>query len=308
MTKLKNIWVFAEKQQNLNELCAGAAQFGEKVSVIWAGSKELACSADVVYYLGELDNKKVFENYIPTIIRLIKDNEPDMFLVDTSKNGRLIAGAVAAVSKTSVLTDINEIELFDDGVQTKRMVYGGAAFKTEKITHGLVIVCIPVGVFKPNIIDIAGNAKIISVDFVPPAVSVECIEKRPKIGETVDLRLAKRVVGVGRGFPNEKSLSLAYDFADAVNAEVGCTRPVAEEEKWFAKERYLGISGTMIKPDIYFGIGVSGQVQHMVGVNQAHTIVAVNKDKNAPIFKQADYGIVGDLKNVIPELLALIKR
>lgn len=305
MAKLKNVWVLAEKPQTVNELCAGAAQFGEKVSVIWAGVKGLTCAAEVIYHLGELNNERLLVNYIPTIIQLIQDNQPELLLVDTSKNGRLVAGAIAAVCKTSVLTDINEIEVSDGAIQTKRMVYGGAAFKTEKIVNGLAIVCVPVGVFEGTG---AGKPEVINVDLVTSAVAVECIEKRPKVGEVVNLRSAKRVVGVGRGFPNEESLQIARDFASAVGAEIGCSRPIAEEEKWMAKERYLGISGTMIKPEIYFGVGISGQVQHMVGVNQARTIVAINKDKNAPIFKQADYGIVGDLKVILPELASLIKK
>jgi electron transfer flavoprotein alpha subunit len=305
MSKLNNVWVLAEKQQTVNELCAGAAQFGENVSVIWIGSKELACAANTIYHLGEVNNSRLFIDYLTTIIQLIQTHKPELLLVDTSRNGRLAAGAVATACKTSVMTDVNSIEVSDGAIQTKRMVYGGAAFKTEKVQNGMGVVCVPVGVFEANGV---GTPALVDVEYVAPAVTVECIEKRQKVGEVVDLRSAKRVVGVGRGFPNAESVQIAHDFAAVVGAEVGCSRPIAEEEKWMSKERYLGISGTMIKPEIYFGVGISGQVQHMVGVNQARVIVAINKDKNAPIFKQADYGIIGDLKVILPELTALIKK
>ncbi|MEG0791658.1 MAG: FAD-binding protein, partial [Gordonibacter sp.] len=89
-----------------------------------------------------------------------------------------------------------------------------------------------------------------------------------------------------------------------VRGETACSRPLAENEKWMAKSLYLGVSGRMISPKVYFALGISGQMQHMVGVHNADIIVAVNKDQNAPVFNQADYGIVGDLHEVLPALTA----
>lgn len=101
---------------------------------------------------------------------------------------------------------------------------------------------------------------------------------------------------------------MAEQLAAAIGAEVGCTRPIAEEEKWMDKARYIGVSGVMAKPELYIGIGISGQVQHMVGVSSARTIIAINSDKNAMIFNQCDYGIVGDLKTVLPALTAKLSK
>ena len=85
--------------------------------------------------------------------------------------------------------------------------------------------------------------------------------------------------------------------------EIGCTRPVAEEEHWYSKDRYIGVSGVMIKPNFYLAIGISGQIQHMVGVNQTNVICAINKDENAPIIKQADYTLIGDVNAVLPAII-----
>lgn len=85
------------------------------------------------------------------------------------------------------------------------------------------------------------------------------------------------------------------------------TRPIAEGEGWMSRERYIGVSGAMLKPELFIALGVSGQVQHMVGVTGARTIIAINKDKNAPVFRYADYGIVGDLYEVVPQLVELLK-
>jgi electron transfer flavoprotein alpha subunit len=92
------------------------------------------------------------------------------------------------------------------------------------------------------------------------------------------------------------------ELAAVMGAEVGCTRPIAEEEKWLPREVYIGVSGVILAPEVYLGIGLSGQVQHTVGINRAKLIFAINKDKNAPIFKQADYGIVADLYKIVPAL------
>ena len=96
---------------------------------------------------------------------------------------------------------------------------------------------------------------------------------------------------------------MARDLAAKVGGELGCSRPLAENVDWMPRNLYIGVSGLNLAPKAYFALGISGQMQHMVGVTNAETIIAVNKDQNAPIFKQADYGIVGDLYKVIPALI-----
>ena len=96
---------------------------------------------------------------------------------------------------------------------------------------------------------------------------------------------------------------MVRQLAAAIGGEVGCSRPIAEGEKWMPKENYIGVSGLMLAPEVYIALGISGQVQHMVGCNRAKVMIAVNKDKNAPIFQQADYGIVADLYKVVPALI-----
>ena len=145
-----------------------------------------------------------------------------------------------------------------------------------------------------------------SVDFAAPAHPAKFVERREKQGETVNLSAAKRAVGIGRGLAKQEDLEMVYAFAAKLGAEVGCSRPIAQGENWMAISRYIGVSGVMLKPDIYVALGISGQVQHTVGVRDAKIIIAVNKDKNAPIFKQCDYGIVGDIYKVVPALTELL--
>ncbi|MDR2870611.1 MAG: electron transfer flavoprotein subunit alpha/FixB family protein [Deferribacteraceae bacterium] len=278
--KLQNVWAIAQNETAIKELAAGAATLGENSTLVsLSGSENIAA-------------------VIPAIIEAAKTNKPDMILVEASRNGRLIAGLLAAAMGTAPLADTSAISVDGDSVTTKRMVYGGAAFKTEKATGTAIVICgnglFEAGAAAANKLDIAAGA----------AGGIRFKEKKAKSGNSVNLGAAKKVVGVGRGLGQPENLELAQRLAAAIGAEVGCSRPVAEESKWLAKELYIGVSGVMMKPDIYIGVGISGQVQHMVGINQALTIVAINKDKNAPIFKQCDYGIVGDLEKVLPALAA----
>ena len=131
---------------------------------------------------------------------------------------------------------------------------------------------------------------------------------RRKEKAPVNLSAARTVVAVGRGLKAQADLALITDLATAVGGELACSRPLAEGVDWIAKERNIGISGQQIAPDLYVAIGISGQLQHMVGVRDAGVIVAVNSDKNALIFKQCDYGIVGDLYTVVPALTAALAQ
>lgn len=150
----------------------------------------------------------------------------------------------------------------------------------------------------------APNAQVVQSIFIAPAHTLKVLARKPKQGSTVDLGKAHCVVGVGRGFGKADDIALASALAKALQGEVGCSRPIAEGEGWMEHDRYIGVSGVTLGADVYVAVGISGQIQHMVGVDRAKIIVGINKDKNAPIFNMVDYGIVGDLYKVLPALTA----
>ena len=158
--------------------------------------------------------------------------------------------------------------------------------------------CGPAAVYNLGLADIP----VIAVEKVAPAAAIVVKERRAKAAASVDLTKAKRVIGIGRGIAKQEDIAMIEAFAKAIGAEIGCSRPIAEGEHWMERERYIGVSGTQLKADIYIALGISGQIQHMVGAADCGVILAVNKDKNAPIFKDADAGIVGDLYKIVPEL------
>jgi electron transfer flavoprotein alpha subunit len=309
---LKNVWVFAEKIDAIAELCSGGRSLGEQVSALWLGSKEdaeklIAFGADKVYWLGENDPARMYEDYTETIAALLKEQQPDLLMIGTTKRCRLIAGRLAASLGISVSNDVMEFSIEDDGLQVKKMVYGGAAIRTEKALSKTAIATVGLGVFEKTEPDTSRQGEIENVEFREPELKIKLREKKAKEGESVNLAAAKRVVVVGRGIAKQEDLQMIEELAELLEAEIGCTRPIAEGVNWLPRERYIGVSGVMFKPELYIGIGVSGQIQHMVGCNQARTIVAINKDKAAPIFAQADYGLVGDLYKIVPQLIEKIK-
>lgn len=313
MNKISNIWVFSDAASRLPEAIAGARQLGETVSALVIGTGEEAAEAftygaDAVYHLGEMDSGRIVEAYADTMAKVIGEGgKPAMLLMPGTRRCKALASLLGVKLDAGVVTEASEITAESGDVQVKHMVYGGLALGNEKITSQVSIVVFGGGVFQAGEADASKTGDAVAVDFVEPKGSIKCIERQPKQGSSVDLNKAKRIVAIGRGIGKQEDIPLANGLCKAIEAELGCSRPIAETEKWMERERYIGISGVMPKPEIYLALGISGQVQHMVGANGAQTIVAVNKDKNAPVFEYADFGIVGDLYTVVPALVDAFK-
>lgn len=309
MKRLNNVWVFADKASSLAELCAGGRQMGEKVSAVVLGSEGMAhqaieWGADQVYWLGPKAEDKMQEDYTRTIADLMERHQPQLLLVNASKRNKVVAGRLAAIFGTSVITDAMQFLIYGNGgdLQVSHIVYGGLAIRLEKPSSDITIATVGKGVFKAET-DNSRLGTIIEIPSVEDNCKFKLLECQPRDTESVELGYAAKVVGVGRGIKKKEDLGMVYELARKLKAEVACSRPMAEGEKWMSPERYIGVSGAMIKPDLYLALGISGQVQHMAGINGARIIVAVNKDINAPIFQQADYGLVGDIYKVVPALI-----
>lgn len=305
---LNNVWIITDDQNTVGELCSGGRQLGEQVSVVLFGDQTqaeeaIALGADQVYLFGA---SGMIEGHSKAITELVRSEGAKLVMVHSSIRGKLIAGKIASQLGTSAISNVSEFTI-EDGITVKHLVYGGAAIRTEKATSETVVVTVGTGVFEEMPKDATRVGKVIVVNSDAEYVGIRVVESRPKQGEVVNLGAAKRVIGVGRGFASQEDLKMAENLASSIGAEMACSRPIAEGEKWMSKERYIGVSGVVLKPDVYIAMGISGQIQHMVGVNQAKTLVAINKDKNAPIFKQVDIGIVGDIYTVLPQIVEKMK-
>jgi electron transfer flavoprotein alpha subunit len=145
------------------------------------------------------------------------------------------------------------------------------------------------------------------VDLDLEAPPVKVVERRDKAGDVVNLEEAEMLICVGRGVQAKEDLAMIEELAKLLGAEIGCTKTPASDWQWFSEERMVGLSGKKCKPSLYLSIGISGQIQHTVGIVDSKIIVAVNKDDKAPIFNITDYGIVGDYAEVVPALTEKLK-
>jgi electron transfer flavoprotein alpha subunit len=315
MAEKSEFWAFSEKPALLAELIAGASRLaaaqGGTAAALIVGSqadseRAFSLGAHKVYWLGEKGSHLV-DDFVPTLAALAKDKQPAALLVGATKTGKAVAGRLAARLGITTLTDLKGIESAGGTFQVRHMIFGGGAVREEKPKGGLLLATAGLGIFEPLTVEAGKTGEVVKVDFLAPAWQVKVVGAKPKAASTVNLAAAKKVVCAGRGVGKQEDLAMLGELARLLEGEVGCTRPLAEGLDWLPRERYIGVSGAFLKADLYLGIGVSGQVQHTVGVNDCRVIVAINKDEHAPIFEQADYGIAGDLYQVVPALIQALK-
>lgn len=307
MSKAANVWVLSDNINRFEDVMGGAREFGEKVICFVMGNKSdakrvFALGADEVLLMKECE---VFENFALSVAREL-DNKTGIVLMPNTKRCKVMASILGAKLNAGVSTEVNEV-IVNDGVECKKMMYGGLAASVEKINSKIAIIVVNSGAFAPTKANFPSDKEARELEFIEPKSAIKCIKKLPKTASSVDLNKAKRIVAIGRGIAKEEDIAIARELCEIIGAELGCSRPIAEGEKWMEHERYIGISSVMPKPDIYISVGISGQIQHMVGVKDAGKIIVINKDKNAPIFDYADFGIVGDLYKVIPLLISALK-
>ena len=230
---------------------------------------------------------------------------PRVFLVGGTLRGKQVAAYVAAKLNAGMSTDARSLKIEGDKLLSTRLLYAGLALCDEELTLPAVVTIPPRTFLPPNAATKAGAIETVKAE-ADGRVAISDVTTHAGTG--VDIASVRKLVAVGRGFRKQEDLKLAQDLAAALNAEVACSRPVAEDEHWLPIERYVGISGHTVKPELYLAVGISGQVQHMVGARESKVIAAINNDEHAPIFEAADYGIVGDLYEVLPLLTTAITK
>jgi len=229
-----------------------------------------------------------------------KQANATLVLIGHSKKGKDVAPRVAAHLEWPYASECQAIANAN-GWTVERMVLSGNSKATY--TMGPNAVCTA----NPKTFEGSGQAAG-TVTGTAPASKVKVVGKKEEKGGDFDLGAAPVVVGVGRGFKSQADLKLAEELAKAFpGGAVGCSRPIAADLKWLGEEHWIGLSGHQIKPKAYIACGVSGQIQHIAGIRGAKLIVVVNTNKDAPIFQVADYGIVGDLYQVLPKMTQLLK-
>lgn len=301
---IRSIYVVSDDAAALNELVCGAKAMAEKVTAVVFGDEAAAqaaagCGADAILY-APVSEEGAPEDYAKAIAAEVKKDDSAVVFVSNTIRGRALAGKIGVLLDTAVLTNPAEIAEENGVLVCGRTVYGGMAVRKTSVTKAYAVVALNSGSFE--LTELAPCTTIAALPGEPEG-TIKRVGRTTKQEGSVNLAVAKRIVDVGRGLAAEEDLEMVNKLAAVLGAEVGCSRPVAENNKWLPKASYLGITGTVVKPEVIFVMGCSGQVQHIGGINKSKVIVAVNKDKGAPIFKNCDFGLVGDMYKIVPALI-----
>jgi electron transfer flavoprotein alpha subunit len=297
-------WIIVGDQPTVGSLVAVARSLGGPVGAVVAGPRSVAetvaaSDVDQVVWCRAPDDVPA-EACAAAVADAIAADPPRVVLSGRSPSERVLLGAAAARLGAAVLTGARSVSIDGGDVIVVNAVFGDLADETVAVS-GPVALLLDGGPVPP-----AGTgAPIEEVSATPLLLKV--IETRMHDFDEVDLNSAHRVIGVGRGLKAKEDLAMIEELAQALEAEIACSRPVAEGLNWMGKDRYIGSSGAHIAPQLYLTVGISGQLQHMVGVTGAETIVAINSDPNAAVFQQTDYGLVGDLYQLVPAITAALK-
>ena len=321
--------VYGESVSAYEGLCASASELAGEVIAVVVGD---AAAAAQVSELGvdvrhvPYDGTGLLDEYWPVVADVIASEDAGLVLLSATKRVRALAGLLAVKLEAEVASDPTTLEATDNGLEYELVRYGGATVQKTSTTAPLIAVLGPefrslrsrgmeeVDVESRSLrskadgvgscVSKGGPGPVTLIDAAIPQNGVRLVSRSPKTEQSVDLTAATVVIGVGRGIGSEENVEVAAGVARSIGAELACSRPIAEGVGWLPKSRYLGVSGAVIQPDLYLALGISGQVQHMMGVNGAQTIVAINKDKSAPIFAHCDLGLIADLSAILPSLAA----
>ena len=308
---MPGIFVFSEDSALAKQLLTPALELKQQLSqpvtavtTSEADAKELATlGADKVVELQSASGWT--EGLSEAICGLVSGTGATIFLLGGTLRGKHVAAYVAAKLNSGMSTDAKSLKIEGGKLLSTRLLYAGLALCEEELTLPAVVTIPPRTFLPPNA---AAKAGVIETVKAEADGRVTISDVTPHGGTGVDIAGVTKLVAVGRGLRKQEDLKLAEDLATALHAEIACSRPVAEDEHWLPIERYVGISGHTVKPELYLAVGISGQVQHMVGARESKVIAAVNNDEHAPIFEAADYGIVGDLYEVLPLLAAAVRK
>jgi electron transfer flavoprotein alpha subunit len=293
------------------ELLTAARRLGSP-SVVWTGPGADAAmdrlaefGAEKVYVADSSDlTDYVVAPAAELLAQLVAAKAPAAVLVAGTTEGKEIAGRLAVKTNSGVLTDAVNITAGDDGAPlAEQPNFGGAITVTSRVPKGTPVIAV-----RPNAVSAEpsqGTAQLVAVEFAASdAAKTAKVTERAVAdkGERPDLTEAQIVVSGGRGTGSAEGFKIIEELADSLGAAVGASRAVTDAG-WYPHQFQVGQTGKTVSPQLYMAVGISGAIQHRAGMQTSKTIIAINKDPEAPIFEIADLGIVGDLFTVVPQLL-----
>jgi electron transfer flavoprotein alpha subunit len=251
------------------------------------------------------------DGYALALRQVIEANKPSFVLFSHTYQVRDFAPKLAASLNRGLVSDCLGYRKEDGRLVLVRQVFQGKfSADVEFVGDAPYFVSFQAAAFREDSVRrVAALSKVTTVSVTLPSESIRAQpgERFREAKQAVDLTQAEAIVAVGRGIKKPENLDLAKKLADALGAEIGASRPICDSG-WLPMDRQIGSSGQTVAPKLYVALGISGAIQHQVGMKGAGTVVAINKDKEAPIFEIATYGVVGDLFEIVPPLIEAIKK
>jgi len=314
------IWVYAEVSDDRLtptslEMLTKAAEVGQAEAILLGPAPEDAVQtlakhgASKIYRCADV----VYKDYLTlpaaeTVAGLIQKNKPAVMLFASSYTGRDLASNLSARLDCGAITDVGDFVLKDGSVEATIPALGASYQNTSTlVSQGTKLLVVRPKSFEPKV-----NEKPVSVDEIP-AASDEALRKvhmKERVAvkrEGSQLDGAKTIISGGRGLKGEENFTMLKELADLLGGAVGATR-AAVDAGWVPYAMQIGQTGKTVKPDLYIACGISGAVQHLSGMKTSKFIISINKDAEAPIFQYSDFGVVGDVFKVIPQLIDELKK
>jgi electron transfer flavoprotein alpha subunit len=316
---MAKIWIYAELSQGKLapislELLAKARDLGGEVEAIALGKGAEAAAVALGKHGAKTVHAcedKVFDQYVAqpatdTLEALVKEHKPDLLLFGFTYDSREVAGRLSARLGVGQVSSALDVEADGGGFVAKVPYFGGARVARMKVNHKPAIVLLRPKSFEAS--ESGGTAKVVKVTATVGADSkrARLVERVVEKGEKVKLEDATIIVSGGRGMQGPENFALLEELADALGGAVGASRAVVDAG-WVPYSMQVGQTGKSVRPNVYIAAGISGAMQHTVGMKGSKVIIAINKDAEAPILKMADLGVVGDALKIVPKLTEAIK-
>jgi electron transfer flavoprotein alpha subunit len=312
-----SVLVFAESNKgNFKKAALEAVTYGTKVAnMLGTTCNALTLGAvNNAEQLGQYGASTVYnvagvsdfdsQVYTSIIADAAKQTGATVVIVANTSTGKGIAGRIAVRLNAGMVSGASKLPTVDGGFKVRKGVFSGKAIAEFTISSDIKVISLTGNALAPEIT--GGNVAVTPLSISAPAsrISVKSVKTAEGI---VPLPEAELVVSAGRGMKDPSNWGIVEDLATTLGATTACSRPVADAD-WRPHHEHVGQTGVAIRPNLYIAIGISGAIQHLAGVNNSRVIVVINKDPEAPFFKAADYGVVGDLFEIVPKLTAAVKE
>jgi len=318
MSEYKGIFVYSEDKTVSLELLGKGRQLANELNAdltciligsnVASNTEELITGgADKIYVVDNPDLQSFStETYADLITQLVSKDNPEIFLIGATKRGKDLAPKIATRLETGCVTDCVKLDFDPEKriVKMGRVVYAGKAFALQTCRTKPQIATVPPRTFE-RYEDKNRKGQIEKVDIPVKKPVTELVEVHEKAVSGARIEDANIIICGGRGMKSKEDFKLLEELAEVLQGQVSCSRPIAADRGWFTE--WVGLSGHKVKPSLYIACGVSGVIQHVAGIRDSRTIVAINDNPEAPIFSVADYGIVGNAYEVVPELVKVLK-